>query len=433
MTGTESLPRTAAAARLGDFGLLRLPRTILFGAGQRAALGPLVRGIGRTALICTDERLGSAPDLADMVSLLADAEVATAIFAETEPELPVAGILSCVARLGDPKPDVIIGVGGGSCLDMAKVVALLLAHGGSPQDYYGEFAVPGPTLPVVAIPTTAGTGSEVTPVAVVADPDRAMKVGISSPHLIPVAAICDPELTTSCPPGLTAATGADALTHLIEAFTAIRRPPAASSATDRVFIGKSAFTDGIALAGLQQLGRSLVTAYRQPDDATARSQAMLGALAGGVALGTAGTAAAHALQYPLGALTHTPHGVGVGALLPYVMRFNLPARVDELAQVGQALGARHDTDPVVGALAAIAAVDALLDAIGIPRTLADLGLSRREVDEVARLGLGAARLVDNNPRRIDLDAARSIVAAAYDGDRSLPAAADVRAMRDTLR
>jgi alcohol dehydrogenase len=224
------------------------------------------------------------------------------------------------------------------------------------------------------------------------------------------------------------ATDAAALTHLIEAFTAVRRLPAASSATDRVFIGKSAFTDWVALGGLEQIGRSLVTAYREPADAVDRAGMMLGALAGGIALGTAGTAAAHALQYPLGALTHTPHGVGVGALLPYVMRFNLHTRVDEFAQIGRALGAPAEPDPVAAALAAIVTVDELLDAIGIPGNLADMGLPAGAVGQVAQLGLGAARLVDNNPRRIDLPAAQSIVQAAFEGDRALPAAAQVRAM-----
>jgi alcohol dehydrogenase len=211
----------------------------------------------------------------------------------------VAGVLSCVARLRGRRPDAVIGFGGGSCLDMAKVVSLLLTA------------------------------------------------------------------------RLTAATGADAV---------------------------------------------------------ARAETMLGALAGGIALGTAGTAAAHALQYPLGALTHTPHGVGVGALLPYVMRFNLHTRVDEFAQIGRALGAPAESDPVAAALAAIITVDELLDAIGIPGNLADLGLPAGAVGQVAELRLGAARLVDNNPRRIDLPAAQSIVQAAYEGDRALPTAAQVRAM-----
>jgi alcohol dehydrogenase len=411
---------------LASLGLLRLPRTILFGPGQRAAIGGVVADIGRTALICTDRRLGGSAELAEVVSALTAAGVAAEVFADTEPELPVPSVVSCAGRLRAGAFDVVIGMGGGSCLDMAKVVALLLTHGGMPQDYYGEFAVPGPTLPVVALPTTAGTGSEVTPVAVLADPDRATKVGISSPHLVPAAAICDPELTYSCPAGLTAATGADAVTHLVESFTAIKRTPTAASHRERVFIGKSVFTDAVALAGLEVIGRSLVTAYRAPGDADARAGTMLGALAGGAALGTAGTAAAHALQYPLGAITHTPHGVGVGALLPYVMRFNLPARISEFGEIAAALGVKGDADPVTAALAAITAVDALMEAIGIPRSLADMGLPGDRVDDVARLGLRATRLVENNPRPLDLQAAQSIVRAAYEGDRSLPPIAELR-------
>src|SRR5690606_20101181 len=133
-------------------------------------------------------------------------------------------------------PDLVIGVGGGSCLDMAKCVALLLTHGGRPDDYYGELKVPGPVLPLIAIPTTAGTGSEVTPVAVLSDSQRSLKVGISSPQLIPTAAICDPELTLTCPPSLTAIAGADALTHAIEAFTATRRAVTSGITQERVFV-----------------------------------------------------------------------------------------------------------------------------------------------------------------------------------------------------
>jgi alcohol dehydrogenase class IV len=165
----------------------------------------------------------------------------------------------------------------------------------------------------------------------------------------------------------------------------------------------------------------------------ARAGTMLGALAGGAALGTAGTAAAHALQYPLGAITHTPHGVGVGALLPYVMRFNLPARISEFGEIAAALGVKCDADPVAAALAAITAVDALMDAIDIPRSLADMGLPGDRVDDVARLGLRATRLVENNPRPLDFPAAQSIVRAAYEGDRSLPPIAGMREDRAASR
>lgn len=174
--------------------------------------------------------------------------------------------------------------------------------------------MPGPVLPVIAVPTTAGTGSEATPVAVISDPDRTLKVGISSPHLLPRVAICDPDLTLTCPPALTAIAGADALTHAIEAFTAGRRAPSPELAQRHVFIGKSALTDHFALLAIRLLGRSLERACHDGADEEARADVMLAALA-----------AAHAIQYPVGALTHTAHGLGVATLLPYGWRPSLPS------------------------------------------------------------------------------------------------------------
>jgi alcohol dehydrogenase len=207
----------------------------------------------------------------------------------------------------------------------------------------------------------------------------------------------------------------------VEAFTAIRRPPAADLAAQRVFIGKSTFTDSVALAGLQLLGRSLLHAHRHPDDALSRADTMMGALAGGIALGTAGTAAVHALQYPLGAITHTSHGIGVGTLLPYVMRYNFPARIDEFAQIAETLEVPSvPADAVLAARAGVEAVDAIIDSLGIPATLADLGLPGDRLDEVAEHGLTAKRLVENNPRPLNHAAMVAIVRAAYEGDRSFP-------------
>jgi alcohol dehydrogenase len=405
----------------GDFGLLRLPRHVVFGAGQRHAVPQVVSELGRSVLVCTDGRLAGDPVLAELLEGLRRAGVETHVFTDTEPELPVSCVERAVEAVLGHHVDVVLGLGGGSCLDLAKVVALLLTHGGRPQDYYGEFAVPGPLLPVVAVPTTAGTGSEVTPVAVLADPERQTKIGISSPHLIPHAAVIDPELTYTCPASLTAHAGADALTHLIEAYTAVRRPPSPGLAHERVFVGRSVFTDQVALAGLELIGAGLVSSYEDGSRADARDLVMRGALYGGIAFGTAGTAAAHALQYPLGARTHTPHGLGVGALLPYVMRYNFTARVPELARIATALGAPDDGAPErERARRGLLAVDAILDALGIPVTLAELGLAADDLGWMAEAALGARRLVENNPVPLDLAGARRIVEAAYAGDRSLP-------------
>ncbi len=399
-------------------GVLCGPQQVLFGAGQRHALGTVTAALGSRALVCTDARFGATDEFAQLVGLLEGAGVQVTTFTEVLPDVPVHQVGDCVALAATARPDVVVGMGGGSCLDLAKAVAVLLTHGGQPSDYYGELRVPGPVVPVVALPTTAGTGSEVTPVAVLTDPERVSKVGISSPHLIPHTAVCDPELTLGCPPALTATAGADALSHAVEAFTAVRRPVTTELATERVFVGKNELTDSFALLGVRLIAGSLQRARTTPGDTGAREGMMLGATVGGFALGSAGTAAAHAIQYPVGAITHTPHGTGVGALLPYVMEFNRPARIPELAAIALAMGAPSDASPEDRADEAIDRVAALLASVGIPSSLAQLGLPPDRLRWIAEQALGAERLIANNPRPLDVDALEHIVRAAHAGDRA---------------
>src|SRR6185312_17358198 len=218
------------------FGALRLPRGIVFGSGHRASLGAMAAQIGSRALVCTDERLASDPQFKAMLADLSRSGVTVHVYDRTQPDLPLESVSDCLQDCASFQAQLVIGMGGGSCMDLAKVVALLLRHGGRAQDYYGEFKVPGPIVPVIAVPTTSGTGSEVTPVAVVSDSERTLKVGIASPHLIPLAAICDPELTLSCPPGLTAYSAGDALTHAVESYTALARTPDPTLTQQHVFV-----------------------------------------------------------------------------------------------------------------------------------------------------------------------------------------------------
>jgi alcohol dehydrogenase class IV len=400
------------------FAVLRLPREILFGVGQRYALASVAGRTGRRALVCTDARFAATPVFVEMIAALEAAGIAVLIYDQTLPDVPRDTVALCVEAARDFHPDMVIGIGGGSCLDMAKCASLLLTHGGRLGDYYGEFKVPGPVLPVIAVPTTAGTGSEVTPVAVISDPDRTLKVGISSPYLIAAAAICDPKLTLSCPPGLTAVAGADALTHAIEAFTAMRRAGTPELAQQHVFIGKSDLSDQFALHAIRLISRSLEKAFVDGSDIDARADVMMGALAAGCAFGTAGTAAAHAVQYPVGAVTHTPHGLGVATMLPYVMAYNRCVAAAEIALVGRALGldpAGVEAEEML-ADAAIGEVSRLFAAIGISPTLARLGLPEDRLDWTAEQALGISRLIKNNPRSFDSAAMRGLVRAAYDGD-----------------
>ncbi|RWF76009.1 MAG: iron-containing alcohol dehydrogenase [Mesorhizobium sp.] len=399
------------------FAAVRLPREILFGKGQRHVIPTVAARLGRRALVCTDERFAATVAFAEIMEALECASIDVLVHDRVLPDVPRDTVAVCVEMAREFAPDMVIGIGGGSCLDMAKCAALLISHGGLLQDYYGEFKVPGPTLPLIAVPTTAGTGSEVTPVAVISDPDRTMKVGISSPHLIAAAAICDPELTMTCPPGLTAIAGADALTHAIEAFTAVRRGTDPSLPQQHVFIGKSALTDHFALLAIKLLGRSLEKAYRDPADEDARAEVMMGALAAGCAFGTAGTAAAHAVQYPIGAVTHTAHGLGVATMLPYVMKYNRVAAAAEMTEIGLALGLDgRDRSTGEMADAAIDEIGRLFGAIGITPTLAKLGLPADKLDWTAEQALGIDRLIKNNPRPFDLAAMRGLIQAAYDGD-----------------
>jgi alcohol dehydrogenase len=390
---------------------------VLFGNGQRLALGRVAAALGQRALICTDERFAGTPEMAGLLAALESAGVRVQVFDRTQPDLPVEGVYECVAAHRAFQPDTIVGLGGGSCLDMAKLVSLLLAHGGEAADYYGEYKVPGPTIPVIALPTTSGTGSEVTPVAVLADSARDLKVGVSSPHLIPHTAICDPELTLTCPRGLTAIAGADALTHAIEALTAVRRSPDPDIAQTRVFVGKNAFSDQQALIAIRALASYLPRAVEDGSDLHARGQVMAAALAAGLAFGVAGTAAAHAIQYPIGALTHTAHGAGVATLMPYVMDFNAPACAADYADISRAMG---DTETDPGRLAANAPrhVYELFARIGIPATLEGLGVRADQLDWIAGQSLLAARLVTNNPRPLDQAGIAAIVAAAHAGQGS---------------
>ena len=233
---------------------------------------------------------------------------------------------------------MIVAVGGGSVIDLAKMTALLLAHGGALEDYYPVQSVPGPVVPLIALPTTAGTGSEATPVSVITDPKTEMKVGVASPHLIPRHAICDPLLTVGAPPTVTAHSGIDALSHAVEAYMAAREEPSPELVLGRPQVGKNMLSDALALTAAGHLARNLVRAVEDGSDVEARTGMLYGSLLAGIAFGNSGVSAAHALQFAIGAATHTSHGLGTGLLLPYVMEFNRPVRGAELAELERMFG-----------------------------------------------------------------------------------------------
>jgi alcohol dehydrogenase class IV len=364
----------------------------LLGSGAASQAGRVVGAHGTRALICTDETIAASPNFAPVVRSLQRHRVQFEVLPAAVAELPLRVVEQAIGRAGDYGPEVVVGLGGGSCLDLAKFVAVGLSSGLPLSRWYGEGSLPRPPLPVVAIPTTAGTGSEVTPVAVLTDPERALKVGISSPDLVPRAAICDPELTVGAPHTVTAYAGIDALAHAIEAFCAIQRSDW-DDLDARVFVGGNSLSDIFALRAMELIGGSLRAAVE--NDPRARESMTEGSLCAGLAFASAGTCLAHALQYPIGALTRTPHGLGIGVLLPFAMAFNAPVVPDRMATIARTLGAGDDSR------AAVSAVQRLARDIGIPGSLSELGVERSDLDEVARSALEIRRLIDNNPRTVD--------------------------------
>ena len=347
-----------------------------------------------------------------MVASLDAAGMEVASFDAAAVDVPMATIDEAVAVGRAFAPDVVVAVGGGSVIDLAKVTALLLRHPGPLGRYYAVGSVPAAILPLVALPTTAGTGSEVTPVSVITDPERGMKVGVASPHLIPLHAICDPLLTLGCPPHVTAHAGIDALSHAIEAAMAAEEPPTPATA-ERVQVGRNLLSSGLALIAVRHLAHHLVRAVEDGDDVAARAGMLYGSLVAGIAFGNAGVSAAHALQFAIGAATGTSHGLGTGLMLPYVMEYNRPAREAVLAEIADALatglGAGAPED-------AVGVVHALGRRIGLPRSLADLELTLDDLPRLARESVGIKRLIDNDPRPLDVDALEAILTAAWHGD-----------------
>jgi alcohol dehydrogenase len=296
---------------------------IVFGPGAVRQLGDVARRLGlKRILVVTDARLVEA-GLYDEVRLPLREQAALDLFTggEPEPSLRVAEL--CVAHAREFAPDGLIGLGGGSNMDLAKMAATVLTHGGTPRDYLGEDRIPGPILPLICIPTTSGTGSEVSAAAVFTDQENHIKAGAISNYLRPKVAVVDPRLTLTCPRQVTADSGIDAMTHAIEAYTAVDNATFPLPAGEvSLFQGRHPLGDCLAEKAIAVIGANLVQAVEHPSDLAAREGMALGAMLAGMAFSNVGVALVHALEYPIGGATHCSHGAGNGMLLPHVMRYN---------------------------------------------------------------------------------------------------------------
>jgi len=352
------------------------------GAANEAAKEASLLG-GKKALIVTDPGLSKAGLPRIVADHLKAAGIESAIFDAVESDPSIKTAIQAAEAAKSIAAEVLIAVGGGSAIDAAKSAGILVTSGGYLRDFGGVGKVAKPTLPLIAIPTTAGTGSEVTVFAVMTDTDKNEKFTISSPLIAPRVAILDPEFTVKLPPSITAFTGMDALTHAVEAYVSVNAQPA---------------TDALALHAMKLIMANLPLAVHRGDNLKARENMLQAALLAGVAFNCAFLGLAHALASPLGAHFHLPHGLANAVMLPYVMEFNRPAAVERYAAIAITLGlGRPGEHPNRLAEKTIAAVGQLVRDINIPAHLREVGAKQDLLPLVANDALKSIQL-KFNPR-----------------------------------
>ena len=375
--------------------LFRTSKRIHTGMGCLANLADeIIRMSPKKILVITDPVVKKAGPFDRLEAVLEKTALGFEVFEGIDIEPTLETLEGCLKSVGHGKFDAVIGLGGGSSIDIAKITAAILTNGGPYQNYMGIEKIPKPGLPMVMIPTTAGTGAEATPNALVIDKKERVKKSFVSSYLIPDVAIVDPELTTSLPQNVTAATGMDALTHCLESFISLRATPV---------------TELFSLEGIRCIFRSLREAYTNGGNTEARYAMTLGSLYGGMALTNAGTVAVHALAYPIGGRFGVSHGISNAIMLPYVMKFNCLSSLSKFKRIAEAMG--EDVFGLSQREAAFKAVDAifqLAEDVKIPLHLKDLSIPESVIPEMAADAMKWTRLLVSNPRQMTLEEVAAI-------------------------
>ncbi|HEY0585687.1 MAG TPA: iron-containing alcohol dehydrogenase [Pseudoduganella sp.] len=375
---------------LTSFSFATVP-TILSAPGATKALGRELRARFpnvRRVLVVTDQgflRTGLAD--APVASLRA-AMFHVEQFADVIADPPEHVIEEALALARQHEIELVIGLGGGSSMDVAKLVAVLATSPQSLAEIYGIGNVQGPRLPLVQIPTTAGTGSEVTNISIVTT-GATSKMGIVAPQLYADLAILDAELTLGLPAAVTAATGIDAMVHAIEAYTSKHK--------------KNPLSDGLARQALSLLSRHLIRACENGHDLAARQAMLLGAMLAGQAFANAPVAAVHALAYPIGGIFHVPHGLSNSLVLPHVLRFNADACAEQYAELATIVVPHAEGSVAARAEALAVAMQQFSTITGLPRTLQQVGITANDLDLLADDAMKQTRLLGNNPRPVTRD------------------------------
>lgn len=365
------------------------------GAAGRISDDMVKAGVGSALIVTTPPVRAATEEIAGRIRARG---ISVTVWDDSghEPTLDDFNQLLAAARA--TKVEAVIGIGGGSSMDLAKLVAALVDSDQDVRAVQGTGLLAGRNVWLACVPTTAGTGSEVSPIAILLDEDDALKKGVVSSHLVPDAAYVDPLLTMSMPSAVTAATGLDALTHCIEAYANKFSHP---------------IVDTFALEGVRLVMRSLRRAVQDGSDLAARTDMARASLYGGLCLGPVNTAAVHALAYPLGGEFHVAHGVSNAVLLPHVLAFNLPAAPDRYAQIGHAAGVSASGSVESQARQALELVEQLCADCGVPMRLSDHGVPADAIDRMTDSAMTVQRLLERNVREVRWEDARRIYEAAF--------------------
>lgn len=373
---------------------MRPPGDVLSGRGSLERIGELASKYRPDSVVLLVDGNVRKNGGADRLAGLLSASCAKLRVVSDIPVEPETGqVKELFARVGELQADLIVAMGGGSVLDSAKIISVLLRNPAYLENLLDAGLIRERGVPLIAVPTSAGTGSEATPNSIVVVPEQKLKVGVVHPFFIPDSVILDPETTLSLPAHVTAATGLDAFCHAIECFISKKSNP---------------FSDLYALEAIRLVSRSLFNAYNDGADIGAREDLLLAAFYGGMCIASSSTVAVHALSYPLGGRYRIPHGLSNAILLPWVMEFNRDAVVGKFAEVAGAMGIPPGADAEETSKRAVEGIFSLVRSLGIPSTLRELGVGTDDLDEIVAAAMKVTRLLDNNPKPVSPGDARSI-------------------------
>lgn len=382
------------------FGFSTVPN-IVCEAGATRTLGARIRQffpIARRALVVTDAGFLRTGLLNAPIENLQQNGFSVCVYNDVVADPPEAVVLKAAQAAREQEIDIVIGIGGGSSMDVAKLIAVLAASQQPLGEMYGIGKVTGQRLPLVQVPTTAGTGSEVTPIAIVTTGETT-KMGVVSPQLYADLAILDAELTIGLPSKVTAATGIDAMVHAIEAYTSRHK--------------KNPLSDMLAVQALGLLANHLVAACENGTDLAAREAMLLGAMLAGQSFANAPVAAVHALAYPVGGIFHVPHGLSNALVLPHVLRFNASHASGHYAELAGIIAPDASGSDEARTDAMVTALERLAHRVGIETRLREVGIAEADLDRLADDAMLQTRLLGNNPRDVTREDARAIYAAAF--------------------